>query len=375
MGMYALGSTEPRVHPEAFVHPEATVIGDVVVGARASVWPAAVLRGDYGHIEVREGSSVQDGTVVHAGPDLPTIIGPFAVVGHNAHLEGCVIAPWALVGSGATVLHRSVVRSHAIVGAGAVVPHDTQVPERSLAVGVPCAIRPDRVPEFANRPAVETYIENAARCRLDLRPVHPDTTQGVAALEAIGSARATRWFRPDDVAEDLLDTLVWAATRADSAHDSQPWDLVVIRRGAVRDAIAAAVAASPRAHDPVPAPETGSDDHIDRGVSNPWDDLGGAPALILVCARNCYPAGAPDERFLWSALGAAAQNLMVAARSLGLGVAPTTVHVFAEPEIRRVVQLPRDRVIGFLAPVGWPARPFGWLERRPLQQVVHHDRW
>src|SRR5688572_30493133 len=100
MAIYALGDRTPDIHPEAFVHPDATVIGDVVLGAEASVWPGAVLRGDYGRIEVGARTSIQDGTVIHATHDLATVIGHECVVGHVAHLEGCVVEDYALVGSG-----------------------------------------------------------------------------------------------------------------------------------------------------------------------------------------------------------------------------------------------------------------------------------
>lgn len=171
MAIYALGDIEPSVDPDAFVHPAATVIGDVRIEARASVWPSAVLRGDFGPIRILEGSSIQDGTVIHAGPDIPVTVGPFAVVGHNAHLEGCTVEPWALVASMSTVLHRCVIGSHAIVGAGAVVPNDTDVPSRAMALGVPCKIVPDCVSEYRNRIAVDSYIQNVSRYRSQLRRI------------------------------------------------------------------------------------------------------------------------------------------------------------------------------------------------------------
>jgi carbonic anhydrase/acetyltransferase-like protein (isoleucine patch superfamily) len=171
MSIYALGELLPRIHPRAFVHPDAIVIGDVSIGPDASIWPSAVLRGDYGPIKVHEGSSVQDGTVVHAGPEYPTVIGPWAVVGHNAHLEGCTVAPWALVASQSTVLHYCVVHSHATVGAGAVVTNRMQVPSFAMALGVPARIHPDRVTEFEHRFSVNSYIELAARTRDELRLV------------------------------------------------------------------------------------------------------------------------------------------------------------------------------------------------------------
>jgi carbonic anhydrase/acetyltransferase-like protein (isoleucine patch superfamily) len=171
MPIYALGELEPRVDSGAFVHPDAVLIGDVIVEAEASIWPAAVLRGDYGRIEIRAGSNIQDGTVIHCGPELPAIVGPYGAVGHNAHLEGCTVEPWALVGSGATVLHRCVVRSHAIVAAGAIVLNDTEVPSHAMALGVPSRIEHDRVPEFANRERVEVYIANGERFRRELRRI------------------------------------------------------------------------------------------------------------------------------------------------------------------------------------------------------------
>ena len=100
MAIYALGDKVPNVHADAYVHPDATVIGDVTIGAGSSVWPSAVLRGDYGSITVGESTSIQDGTIVHATFDKPTTIGSRCVVGHLAHLEGCTIEDGALVGSG-----------------------------------------------------------------------------------------------------------------------------------------------------------------------------------------------------------------------------------------------------------------------------------
>jgi carbonic anhydrase/acetyltransferase-like protein (isoleucine patch superfamily) len=171
LAVYALGDRVPQIHPDAYVHPDAVVIGDVTLGAGSTVWPSAVLRGDYGTITVGERTSIQDGTVVHATAELETVVGSDVVVGHIVHLEGCTIHDWALVGSGSVVLHRCQVQSHAIVGANAVVPNGTIVPERAMALGVPCTIKEDRVPAFANRFAVAIYVDNAKRYRKDLRRI------------------------------------------------------------------------------------------------------------------------------------------------------------------------------------------------------------
>jgi carbonic anhydrase/acetyltransferase-like protein (isoleucine patch superfamily) len=171
MAIYALGELTPAIHPEAFVHPDATVIGAVTIGAQASVWPAAVLRGDYGRIEVGELTSIQDGTVVHTTAEWPTIIGARCVVGHNVHVEGCVIGDGCLIGSGSIVLNRAIVESGAGVGAAALVTEDSTVPTGHIALGVPARTRP--APELSGwiDDAVDAYRGLAKRYRADLRRI------------------------------------------------------------------------------------------------------------------------------------------------------------------------------------------------------------
>lgn len=169
MAVYALGEHSPDIAPDAFVHPDAVVIGRVSVGSGATIWPGAVLRGDYGEIAVGARTSIQDGAVIHATDTLATRIGAECVIGHNAHLEGCVVEDHCLVGSGSVVLHRVVVRSGALVGAGAVVPNGTEVPARAMALGVPATIRLDAVREGAFDEAVRRYVANGEHYRRDLR--------------------------------------------------------------------------------------------------------------------------------------------------------------------------------------------------------------
>lgn len=168
MAVYALGTRMPEIHPEAYVHPDATVIGDVRIGAGATVWPGAVLRGDYGSIVVGERTSVQDGTVVHATAEKPTTIGAECVVGHLVHLEGCTVEDRCLVGSGSVVLHDVVVRSGALIGAGAVVSNGTEVPARAMALGIPAKMRLDVIPDGAFAAAVAMYEANGKRYRDEL---------------------------------------------------------------------------------------------------------------------------------------------------------------------------------------------------------------
>jgi carbonic anhydrase/acetyltransferase-like protein (isoleucine patch superfamily) len=167
--IYALADREPVIDPAAFVHPDAVVIGHVVLGAGATVWPAAVLRGDYGDITVGARTSIQDGSVIHATDELPTVIGAECVIGHLVHLEGCTIEDRALVGSGSTVLHLAVVRSGALVGAGALVPPRMEVPTGQQAVGVPAKLRDGGDPSAAIAEAVRRYVDNAERYRGQLR--------------------------------------------------------------------------------------------------------------------------------------------------------------------------------------------------------------
>lgn len=169
MPIYALGDTEPDIDPSAFVHPDATVIGSVTIGAESTIWPQAVLRGDYGRIVIGARTSIQDGAVIHCTAELDTFIGDDCVVGHLAHLECCVVEAGALIGTGSVVLHRAVVRSGALVGAAALVPNDMEVPAGAMALGVPARVRPDSVTEEMIAPNVASYVENGKRYRTELR--------------------------------------------------------------------------------------------------------------------------------------------------------------------------------------------------------------
>lgn len=170
MAIYALGELEPTIDPEAYVHPDATVIGDVRLAAYASVWPQAVLRGDSGYVSVGERTSIQDGTVVHCTEFTPAIIGSECVVGHNVHIEGATIADHCLVASGSVVLNGTVVEEGAVVGAGAVLSFNGHVPARRMALGVPARIRDGyEVPERAWQYIVDHYVANIALFRSKLR--------------------------------------------------------------------------------------------------------------------------------------------------------------------------------------------------------------
>jgi carbonic anhydrase/acetyltransferase-like protein (isoleucine patch superfamily) len=171
MAVYALGDVAPHIDRTAFVHPDATVIGDVTIGPESSVWPGAVLRGDHGTVTVGARTSVQDCSVIHAGPGFPTVVGDGCVIGHIVHLEGCRLEDDCLIGSGAVVLHHVVVGRGALVGAGAVVPNGTDIPPGALAVGVPVTIKPEASHVELIRVSAEEYVRNAARYRHELRRI------------------------------------------------------------------------------------------------------------------------------------------------------------------------------------------------------------
>ncbi|WP_435202945.1 gamma carbonic anhydrase family protein [Janibacter sp. GS2] len=170
MPVYALGDRVPVIPDSAFVHPDAVVIGAVTLGERASVWPTAVLRADFGQIIVGERTSVQDGTVVHCIEEQPTSIGAECVVGHNAHLEGCTIGDGCLIGSGSVVLNFATVGAGSVVGAGAVVAEHADIPPGSMALGVPARVRPapDEVAAWI-RFGVDEYLTNSTVYRDQLR--------------------------------------------------------------------------------------------------------------------------------------------------------------------------------------------------------------
>ena len=163
----------PTVHPDAYIAPTAVLIGDVRVGAGASVWFGAVLRGDESYIEVGEGSNVQDGAIVHCSEGLPTVIGRNASLGHLACIEGCVVGEGALVGTGAVMLHRSRVGAGAVLAAGSVLLEGKEVPEGHLAAGVPATVKKPlsgSSAEWVGKPA-RHYQRSGRAYRSGLRPL------------------------------------------------------------------------------------------------------------------------------------------------------------------------------------------------------------
>src|SRR5438309_8878398 len=140
MPLYQLGSKKPKVHPTSIVAPNASIIGDVVIGPRTSVWPGAVLRGDYGKIRIGANCSLQDNVVVHCSSENPGVIGNGVTVARSAIVHACRIGDECLIGAGAIIFDGAKIGTHSIIGVGTVVIEGRNIPPRSVAVGAPAKV-------------------------------------------------------------------------------------------------------------------------------------------------------------------------------------------------------------------------------------------
>ena len=165
MALYQLGENSPSIDPTAWVAPSADLIGDVRLGARASVWFGAVIRADNTPIVIGEDSNIQDGAIGHSDPGFPLAIGARVTVGHQAILHGCTIADDCLIGMGARILNGAVLANDCLVGAGALITEGKKFEAGSLIVGVPArVVRMLREEEKqALRISAVQYAKKAAR--------------------------------------------------------------------------------------------------------------------------------------------------------------------------------------------------------------------
>ena len=156
-----------KIHPSAYIHPTAIVTGNVTLGARVSVWPTAVLRGDSAAITIGDDSNVQDGTIVHVDDGLPTVIGERVAIGHRAIVHGSIVGDDCLIAMGAILLNGVRVGSGSIVGAGAVCREGMEIPPNSLVLGVPGKVVRETTPEdhARIRHTVDSYLELQTRYR------------------------------------------------------------------------------------------------------------------------------------------------------------------------------------------------------------------
>jgi len=173
MGLYEFENKRPDIHPSAFVHPEAVLIGDVELGADCYVGPGAVLRGDWGGIVVGPGSNIQENCVFHVLPDESVVLGPGSHIGHGAILHTCTLGVHVLVGMGAIIQDHAVIGDGAIISAGSSHKAGMTVPPEKLVIGVPGRIAGDVSREQKERSEWGTKVYQAlpARCYAALRRV------------------------------------------------------------------------------------------------------------------------------------------------------------------------------------------------------------
>lgn len=170
--VYTYYEHSPEVDKAAFIAPNATVIGQVILGENASVWFNATLRGDINSITVGDNTNIQDGCVVHVDEDQPTTIGNSVTIGHNAVIHGCTIGNNTLIGMGATILNGAQIGDECIVGAGALVTEGKKYPPRSLIVGSPAKniyTLSDQQLELLKKSAAE-YVKNARNMKEQTTP-------------------------------------------------------------------------------------------------------------------------------------------------------------------------------------------------------------
>jgi nitroreductase len=198
----------------------------------------------------------------------------------------------------------------------------------------------------------------------------------VDALDAIITARSMRWLKPDPVDSSLVAAVLGAATCAPSPHNCQPWRFLVVRDAAVRASCGQAVARAAESSG-LAARVAGFDPDHRRaaGIGHLAASLGDAPIIIMACGVSLYPPGQPDDYFMHTSVHAACQNLLIAARAVGLGAALTMLHRLAEPELRAILRVPDDVSLIATIALGWPARRPGPVARRPLSEVTHVDHW
>jgi carbonic anhydrase/acetyltransferase-like protein (isoleucine patch superfamily) len=140
MPLFSFEGRAPQVHPDAWVAPTATLVGEVVVEAGASIWYGVVLRADFGRIVIHAGANVQDNSVMH-GAEGTTEVGPGATVGHLCVVHGAVVGEEALIGNGSTLQDGARIGRRSLIGAGSLVAPGVEIPDEVLAFGAPATVR------------------------------------------------------------------------------------------------------------------------------------------------------------------------------------------------------------------------------------------
>jgi carbonic anhydrase/acetyltransferase-like protein (isoleucine patch superfamily) len=170
--LYHLGERCASINPTAFIAPNATVIGSVILEADASLWFNVVVRADNDLIRIGAGSNVQDGAVLHVDPGFPITIGRDVTIGHQAIVHGCTIGAGSLVGMHAVILNGATIGAGCLIGAHALVIEGMEIPDGSLVLGAPARVvrTLDASAQARLKESAVRYVENARRYRAQLRP-------------------------------------------------------------------------------------------------------------------------------------------------------------------------------------------------------------
>jgi len=175
MAIFELDGVAPELPPDGryWIAESAQVMGRVRLGLDTSIWFNVVIRGDNDLIDIREGSNIQDGSVLHTDAGIPLVVGEGCTVGHSVILHGCTIGPNTLIGMGATILNRARIGANSIVGANALVTEGKEFPDNSLIVGAPARVSRTLAPEqiAGTRASVERYIANGRRFARGLKRI------------------------------------------------------------------------------------------------------------------------------------------------------------------------------------------------------------
>lgn len=171
--LHRFQKNSPRIHPSAFVHPSAEIIGRVIIKKHASIWPLVVARGDIEPIMVGELCNIQDSAVLHTSHGLPVVLGKGVTIGHGAIIHGARVGDFSLVGMGAILLDGCVIGQECLIGAGALISEGMRVPPRSLVLGVPGrvkrSLRREELSSLHKRP--KDYVHYARQHREGSRPL------------------------------------------------------------------------------------------------------------------------------------------------------------------------------------------------------------